>query len=283
MQNTVAALGTFDGVHLGHKAVLQAALEYSDLIPVCISFKSTPKNALGVETPLLLTDEQRIEKIKELGFKEVILLDFNEVRNQSPAEFLSGIIEKYNIAAICCGFNYRFGLGGAGDTALLSQYCEENKIRLTVSKEVKIKGITVSSTEIRRLIAEGEIGRANEMLGFPYFIEGNIVHGFKRGRTLGFPTINQDISNKLCSPKYGVYRSEVSVEGKRYRGLTNIGNNPTFSLPTVKAETYIHEFSGEIYGKHARVELLEFIRPEIRFSTAEQLKKQLQRDLKTII
>ncbi len=283
MQKTVAALGTFDGVHIGHRKVLLSAASYSDLTPICISFKNTPKNALGIKTPLLLTDEQRTEKIKGLGFKEVVLLDFNSVRNLSPADFLKTITEKYNIGAICCGFNYHFGIGGVGNTELLKEYCEQNKIELTIADKVEIKRVTVSSTEIRRLIMGGEISAANEMLGYPYFIEGNIVHGFKRGRTLGFPTINQDIANELCCPKFGVYRSMVTVEGNRYKGLTNVGNNPTFELPTAKAETYIHEFSGEIYGKFAKVELLDFVRGEIKFESAEQLKEQINQDLKVII
>lgn len=283
MQNTVAALGTFDGVHSGHRAVLQSALQYKNLTPICISFSGTPKNALGAKTPLLLTDAQRVEKIKQMGFSEVVLFDFAEVRGLQPTEFLKKIKKEYGINAFCCGFNYRFGAGGAGDTALLRQYCKQNGLSLTVSDAVIIDGVTVSSTEIRTLVAEGNIREANALLGYPFFVEGMIVHGFKRGRTIGFPTINQDIGKELCCPRFGVYVSSVTVEGKRYKGLTNIGDNPTFDLPTPKAETYIHEFSGDIYGKHAKVELLDFVRPEIRFQSGEQLKAQIDLDLKTIL
>ena len=283
MQDTVAALGTFDGVHTGHRAVLESALQYSALRPICLSFKNTPKNALGVQTPLLLTDAQRVEKIKQAGFLEVVLFDFNTIRDQSPAEFLDFIVAKYHIRALCCGFNYRFGAGGKGDTAFLRAYCKEKGLQLTVTEAVTIGGQPISATGIRARIAAGQIEEANAMLGYAFFIEGNIVHGFKRGRTIGFPTINQDLPHGICCPKYGVYASSVLVEGKRYKGMTNIGDNPTFSLPAAKAETYIHGFSGDIYGKYAKVELLRFLRPEIRFASAEQLRAQLQSDLKTIL
>ncbi|MBQ7288960.1 MAG: riboflavin biosynthesis protein RibF [Clostridia bacterium] len=283
MQSTVAALGTFDGVHIGHHAVLESALGHDGLRPICLSFQSTPKNALGIQTPLLLTDAQRTEKIKQTGFAEVVLFDFAAVRHQLPAEFLDFIVKTYQIRALCCGFNYRFGADGRGDIDFLRRYCAQNDLRLTVTDAVTVNGVPVSSTEIRTRISGGEIEQANTMLGYNFFIAGIIVHGFKRGRTIGFPTINQDIEPTLCCPKHGVYVSSVLVDGKRYKGLTNIGNNPTFALPAAKAETYIHGFSGDIYGKHAKVELLHFVRPEIRFTSADQLKAQIQSDLKTIL
>lgn len=283
MQNTVAALGTFDGVHIGHRAVLQSALQYQALSPICLSFKNTPKNMLGIKTQLLLTDAQRVEKIKQAGYKEVVLLDFEAVRNQTPACFLNYIVKTYGIRALCCGFNYRFGAHGAGDTVFLRQYCAMHDLQLTIADAVMMDGVSVSATQIRACIAAGQIEQANAMLGYPFFIEGMIVHGFKRGRTIGFPTINQDILPEICCPKYGVYVSSVLVNGQCYKGLTNIGDNPTFALSAAKAETYIHGFSGEIYGKHAKVELLRFVRPEIRFSSAEQLKAQICTDLKTIL
>lgn len=283
MQNTVAALGTFDGVHLGHRAVLESALQYSVLRPICLSFKNTPKNALGIQTPLLLTDAQRVEKIKQAGFSGVVLFDFDAVRQMSPAAFLDFIVSTYHIRALCCGFNYRFGAGGKGNTDFLRAYCKENGLQLTVAKAVTVGGQPVSATGIRAQIMAGRIAQANTLLGYPYFIEGKIVHGFKRGRTLGFPTINQEIPLGICCPKYGVYTSSVLVEGRRYKGITNIGDNPTFSLPVAKAETYIHGFSGDIYGKYAKVELLQFLRPEIRFTSVEALKNQIQKDLQTIL
>lgn len=283
MQNTVAALGTFDGVHIGHRAVLENVRRYPALRPICLSFKNTPKNALGLQTPLLLTDAQRVAKIEAAGFKQVVLFDFAAVRHQSPVEFLDSVVNTYHVRAFCCGFNYRFGAGGRGDTDFLRAYCREHGLQLAVADAVTAGGVAVSSTEIRSRIAAGQIEQANAMLGYAFFIEGKIVHGFKRGRTIGFPTINQDIPPARCCPKYGVYVSSVLVEGRRYKGLTNIGDNPTFSLPSAKAETYIHGFSGEIYGKHAVVELLHFVRPEIRFSSAEELKAQIQSDLKTIL
>lgn len=283
MPDTVAALGTFDGVHVGHRAVLESALQYSGLCPICLSFKNTPKNALGMPTPLLLTDEQRAEKIKQVGFSKVVLFDFDEIRNQSPAEFLDFIVSKYHIKALCCGYNYRFGAAGKGDVAFLSDYCKANGLNLTVTQAVSVGGHPVSSTDIRAKITEGMMEEANAMLGYPFFVEGRIVHGFKRGRTLGFPTINQDLPQGICCPKYGVYASSVLMENKRYKGMTNIGDNPTFSLPTAKAETYIHGFSGDIYGKLVKVELLRFLRPEIRFDSAEQLRVQLKSDLEKIL
>lgn len=282
MLNSVVALGTFDGVHLGHTAVLKSVSLYDDLVPVCLSFKGTPKSELGQNTPLLLDDDRRTEKIKALGFESVELFCFRDIKNLSPRQFLDMIVAKYSVKAICCGFNYRFGKNGEGDTDFLKKYCNENGIGLNVVGKVTVDGETVSSTLIRQYITDGNIEKANRLLGYRYSIEGEILHGFKRGRELGFPTVNQDMPRAICCPKFGVYSSFVTLDGKEYKGLTNIGNNPTFGLDTVKAETYIHGFSGNAYGKSAKIELVRFIRPEMRFDSADKLREQLKIDLEKV-
>ncbi len=272
-----AALGTFDGVHIGHRGVLEQALQ-SGLCPVAVSFRLPPKGQMGESAPLLMLPEEKERVLRQMGFKEQMYLDFAAVRDLSPGAFLDGLFATYPIKTVCCGFNYRFGKNGAGDVAFLQEYCRAKGAELWVCDGVQVQGQTVSSTQIRQLIAQGDMPKAAEMLGRNYSISGPVVHGDARGRTIGFPTVNQAIHPALVTPKFGVYAARCRIKGQTYTAVTNIGLRPTFQLDQPMAETYICGFTGDLYGQNLTVELLRFLRPEKRFGSLEELQSAIAAD-----
>lgn len=281
MIKTAVALGTFDGIHSGHKAVLKAALE-SGFEPAAVIFPVPPKVMMGDSSGILMSTEEKMIALKEMGFSKVHFLDFQKIRDYSPEKFLDYLRNNFNCAFISCGFNYHFGKNGAGNTAFLSEYCKKNGIELSIIQPVKINGEIVCSTLIRKLLQNGEVNKANEMCLKPFGFSSEIVHGDARGRTIGFPTVNQIYPEKLCRVKFGVYKSEITVNGKKYKGITNIGIRPTYKNDFVSAETYILNFSGDIYGAVADLRLMGFIRPEQKFEDIESLKSAIGNDVKAL-
>ncbi len=266
------ALGAFDGVHTGHTAVLKNAVD-SGYTPVAVSFSSPTKSA-----GFITSEKEKYDDLKELGFKEVKLLDFGSVKDIPPQDFLQKLLAAYDVKMICCGFDYRFGKGAAGNVETLGRYCAENGIELSVTPPVTAYGEIVSSTEIRKMIENGEVEKANTLTLKPFGFSGEVIHGDARGRTIGFPTVNQPLPVGMVSPKFGVYASRIMFDGETYNSVTNIGIRPTFLLNTPIAETYIGDFSGDVYGKTVRLELLRFIRPEKKFSSLQELKDAIEHD-----
>ena len=282
---TAVALGNFDGLHKGHMSVLEKALSFreSGYVPTVILFDVHPKEVLtGQKVKRLLTPEQTQKSLEEMGF-EICKISFNEVKDFTPERFFDEIlIKKLNAKALCCGFNYSFGKKGEGDCNRLLTLSQKAGIECCVQPETKIENQAVSSTAIKDFILGGEPHRAAQMLGRNYSFTSQVIHGDQRGRELGFPTANQKIDDCLVVPKYGVYETLVSVDGKKYRGVTNIGIRPTYLLDTVLSETNILGFSGDIYSKKITVELVKYLREERRFSSAESLINQLNDDVKQV-
>ena len=278
-QKNAIALGTFDGVHIGHRAVLNLPDGY---LKTAVTFAVPPKAVLLGNGGLITTLEDKCRILKNLGFSHIELLEFQKVRNMSALSFLEFLKEKYNPDYISCGFNYKFGKNGEGNTEFLKKYCEENGITLKVLDCVTKDSVSVSSTVIRNMLSNGEIGKANELLSFPFSFESVVISGDKRGRTLGFPTINQKYPEQLVKVKFGVYKTLVEFDNKQYVGITNIGVRPTYKTDYVISETYISGFSGDLYGKNIRIIPLEFLREERKFSSFDELKKQIELDLKNI-
>lgn len=275
----VLALGTFDGIHKGHLSVLNAALNLKELVPAVVTFDEPPKrHTTGNFVPMLMSFEQRAEQLEKMGFAEIFVLEYDKVHNLTPQEFLDMLFEKYNVKAIVCGFNYRFGKGGIGDVAFLSSYCYNHGAETIVCPETVFSGQTICSTLIRNLIADGNISFANMLLLMPFGFKTEVVHGQKRGRTMGFPTINQKLDGNLVMPKFGVYASVVFFDGKEYPAVTNIGIRPTFELQTPMSETYIVGFDGDLYGKKVTVKLLEYLREEQKFDNLEALQSAIMSD-----
>lgn len=276
MENTAIAFGTFDGLHLGHKAVINNVL-ISGYKPLALSFSVPPKFADGYSGKLLMTRETKSLELKKLG-TEPVLLDFNYVKDLSPEEFLDKVLIKYSPKLISVGFDFRFGKGAVGDIESLKIYCNEHNIDLKVSKPVTVQNTVVSSSKIRKLVKLGDITAANGMLGYPFFFSQKVVKGDQRGRTIGFPTINQNYPAEMVCPKLGVYAGYTEIDGLVYKTVTNIGFRPTFKTDKVTAETYILNYSGDIYNKNIRINLLKFLREEKKFNSLDELKNAIEID-----
>lgn len=286
--STSVALGFFDGVHSGHRAVIGSCVaEKVDHPCVVLTFRESPAKVLGRSNPTLLTTNERKAKLlAEIGVDEVIFMDFNAVKKLSPQEFVTDILhDRLSAKKVYCGFNYRFGLGGAGDTKMLIDLCKEQGIEVEVKEPVFCDGEPASSSLIRRCIADGAIEKANNLLGYPYAIEGAIDSGNHIGSAMGFPTVNIPIGDGLTVPRYGVYASNVVIDGKCYKGATNIGVHPTVGAHDVPlCETFLLDFGGgDLYGKKGTCELTAFVREEKCFSSMEELSAQIKKDCETIL
>ena len=273
---TAIALGTFDGVHIAHRFVLSIPNEYKK---VAVTFEAPPKMEFGQNFQLLMSFSKRQEILKGLGFSEIEILDFGEVKNTEPILFLEFLFQKFKPSLISCGFNYRFGKNGAGDIELLKSFCEQKGIGCRICQAVTKNGEIVSSTVIRNLLKNGEIQKANELLGSEFSFTAPVDHGDERGRKIGFPTLNQRYPEDLVKIKFGVYKTKVLFEGRAYDGITNIGIRPTFESEYVISETYIKNFSGDLYEREVEIIPIEFLREEIKFASLEELKKQIEKDI----
>ena len=275
----VAVFGTFDGIHKGHRAVLSSALAFTELVPVAITFDVPPKRFMSNEfTPMLMTSDRKKALLGELGFKTIEVLDFEAIRDKSAEEFLDDMFQKFDIKVAVCGFNYRFGKNAEGNAEYLTSYCHRHGAEAVVCPGTSFSGQIISSTLIRNLIAEGQLSFANTLLESRFSFVSEVVHGEERGRTLGFPTVNQQLDSNLVVPKYGVYATAVTVDGMKYPAVTNIGLRPTFLLKKPISETYIIGFEGDLYGKKLEVELIDYIREEMRFVSVDQFKSTLSSD-----
>ncbi len=278
-KKVLVALGTFDGLHLGHKKVLLSdTTEYDEKI--ALMFTEHPQKTLSGNAPgELITESKRIELLNEWGYTPEFL-EFSHVANLSPEEFVDDIlVGKFNASALCCGFNYRFGVGAKGDVSLLKQLCAEREIKLTVCNEVDFGGVPVSSTRIRDSLKNGDIRSANKMLGRYFSYDFQVVHGDARGRILGSPTINQFFSENFTVAEYGVYASFTIVDGKKYISVTNIGVRPTIKGGSEKrSETNIVGFDGDLYGQNIEVFLVEKLRDEMEFSSLDELSTRIFAD-----
>lgn len=276
---TAVALGTFDGLHPGHRAVLKNAAQYN---ATAVTFRVPPKQS-NIENPdMLLLPEDKCKRMHALGIKAVELLDFSEVCMLSPEEFFNRITDKLSPARICCGYNYRFGKNAAGDTRLLSKLCSSRGIELCCSECVEENGAPISSTRIRSMLRDGRLEEANRYIYGGFGFKAEVLHGDARGRTIGFPTINQKYPEALVALKPGVYAAEIIIDDKCYMGVSNIGVRPTFLTCSVYAETYIKDFSSNIYGQSVELKPLRFIRPEKKFGSLDELKAAISRDIRAI-
>ena len=276
------ALGFFDGLHKAHKSVLTEALGYKKegFIPAVILFDKHPRKILlGDDVPSLLQSEKRDRILTSMGFT-CLYVSFQDIMNMSPEEFVDEIlVKKYGAGAVVSGYNYRFGKNGSGDSEILSELCRKKGISVTVCPEYTENGEKVSSTKIREYIRGGEIEKANSLLDFRFSFFSEVFSGDKRGRTLGTPTINQYFPHGLIVPKFGVYAVKVYFDNKEYNGVANIGCRPTFGKSTVRCETYIIDFSGDLYGKTVEIAFCQFIREEKRFASADELMAQIAKDV----
>lgn len=280
---TFTALGFFDGVHLGHRDVIAEAVRNSHKLGIksCVlTFSRRPKSVLIGEPDMsITTSDEKLALIEDIGVDILYIVNFKELMGLSDGEFVrSVLIENLNCRGVVCGFNYHFGRGGKADSNTLSEICTDFGCKVITRDPIIYKGTVISSSRIRNALRDGDISSANDMLGRKFGYKLEVVHGRQLGRIIGIPTINQTFPENFCLPKFGVYASVVTVNGKQYRGVTNIGVKPTVGSDKPVSETWILDFSGNLYGKRINVRLTYFIRGEKKFTSVEELKNQILKD-----
>ncbi len=283
---TVLCLGNFDGVHIAHKELIRSAKElcegaYPDAVCAVFCFREPSWLFLQKEPQKqLCTLTQKLRAFAEAGADLAVLCDFPAVMHLSPDDFIQAVLkEQAHAIAAVCGFNYRFGKNGAGNADLLRAHFGN---AVLVKEEVLANGACVSSTRIRELLESGKPEAAAHLLGRPFSLTSPVIHGKALGQKLGSPTVNQQFPHGLLIPRHGVYVTRCRISEKLFYGVTNVGLRPTVDQSsTANCETYLLNFSGDLYGTEIEVSFLKFLRPEQKFATKEKLALQIQADIAT--
>lgn len=282
------ALGNFDGLHLAHLALIKkvvAEAEKHHVLSGVLIFMTHTKNIIfGEEQELLTSRTQKYKLLNDLGVDIIYEMDFTEdVMKLSPEDFFEKLLlEKLNVRGVVVGFDYRFGHKAKGNVKLLERFSRDKDIFLSVIPPIIDREHIISSTKIREFIRNGEIEKANEMLGHPFSIRGEVIHGKKLGTKMGYPTANIKPEVNYIIPKFGVYDTDIIIKGKRYRAATSVGTNPTLDETGVKIEANILNFDEMIYGEIVELEFLHFLRDEINFPSIDALFKQIKKDSKAV-
>ena len=265
-ENRIAvALGDFDGMHRAHQTVVTGA---SNVIVYCVNNRFSLMQ----------------KSIFERRYPNAVFADFDEIKNMQGEDFIEKIIlGRFNAGVVLCGFNFRFGKKASWSAMDLREYLEKKDVWVRILEHLDFEGEPISSTRIRKALSLGEIENANKMLVYNFTFEGDVIEGDKRGRTIGYPTINQNYPKCLVPVKFGVYESRAFVDGREYKAFTNIGIRPTWRVNDTLCETHIFDFDGNLYGKTVRIELVRYMREEKEFLSVEELKKQLNYDKSSII
>ena len=282
---TAVTLGKFDGLHRGHELLMHTVQECKEMYQVAsvaFTFDIPPRNKVEeIVANVLTTNDEKQYIFEKQGIDYLIECPFtSEVMSMEPKDFIAWIATSLNMKYVVVGDDFRFGHKRAGDYHTLQEYETVYGYKTIVLDKLKDSNRDISSTYVREKIADGNIRKANELLGYHYFIKSEILHGKKLGRRIGMPTINMILPEHKLLPPNGVYVTEVLVEGKTYMGVTNVGCKPTVSEERiVGVETYIDNFNQDLYGEKIVVSFLEFIRPEMKFASIEELKAQMASDI----
>lgn len=280
---SVVALGLFDGVHKGHRALLASAKSEAQKrgLPLVV-FTFFAESKLPKSNSRLYSTKVKSELLEKCGVEYVIYADFAKIANVDAESFVRDIlIDKCKAKLAVTGSDFKFGKDRAGDAKLLASLMNIARRECLLVPDFELLGKKISTSIIKELLSEGKPKLAAELLGEAYFIDGKIMHGDGRGATLGLPTVNIYLQNNSNFIKRGVYYSKVDIDGKSYTGLTNIGKCPTFEEREVHLETFILDFSDTVYEKEARVHLIDFLREEIKFNSKEDLINQINKDIIT--
>lgn len=283
-EESIVILGNFDGIHIGHQKLFQLAKQVGNekkLQTVLFSFYPHPTWVVGNNPkPLLMTREEKKDRIDRLGIDVYVEYPFSKAFGQMSAlNFAKEILlQKLNCKAVIIGNNYFFGKNKEGNAEYMKALGRQFAFEVFVVHEMKLDQRTISSTLIRELLLKGQLALANELIGEAYTIKGEVVKGNQLGRTLGFPTANLLPAPTKVLPPNGVYISKNNLLGKQYYGLTNIGYKPTVKGRNKTVETFIFDFHGSIYQEELSVQLVKYLRPEIKFDSLEELTNQMQAD-----
>lgn len=277
LKNSSISLGKFDGIHRGHRFLLERVTGQKESVPTVFTFETSPS------VSKIYTQKEKDWILGRLGIRREVIFPFNEItKKMSPEEFIEKIlVEKMDVKYICVGKDFHFGRNREGDIHTLEAYQEKYHYLVESFPKLTCDDEVISSTRVRSLMESGALPMVNELLGAPYFVQGEVLHGNALGRRLNMPTANilPDGEKKLLP--HGVYATTVQVKGTYYHGVTNIGKKPTVGEYAVGVETYLMDFHQNIYGEEIQVFFHEFIRPEKKFESVEALRRQVEQDKET--
>lgn len=282
-ERTIYALGFFDGVHLGHQALLQSCVSLAETAGCragAVTFVSHPETLVAGKAPKLInTVDDRKKLLQRFGAQTVVELPFNkDLMTMHWRDFIRLLRSEYGAAGFVCGSDFHFGHKGEGTAGLLQEYCAAGGMPCAVVPQQVLEGVRISSTHIRELLEAGETEQAVRFLGHPHILTGTVVAGRKLGRTLGIPTANLELPEELVVPKFGVYACKALFDGREYLAVTNIGTRPTVGGHHVTVEPWILDFEGDLYGKEISLAIYGFLRPEQKFASLEQLQAEIRKN-----
>lgn len=282
----VIALGFFDGVHTGHGALLRRVAEKAgqlQAVPTAFTFDRQPAAAItGTKVPLLSSSEDRIWLMKTYyGIQEVVVANFESMMRMDWQDFITEyLVRDLGVVHVVAGHDFHFGYMGKGNPQRLKEKCEELGVGCDIIGKIEEDGITISSTYIRTLVAQGEMERARQFLGHPHILSDRVAHGKKLGSTLGFPTVNLRVPERVIVPAYGVYATKVYFKDQCYMAVTNVGVRPTVedNDGRVTVEGFILDFDGNLYGEQVRMEFYHRLRGEKKFPSLQALAEEVARN-----
>jgi len=282
-EKTIYALGFFDGVHLGHQALLSACRALAEETGAnvgAVTFDGHPQALLTGRAPALINSiPDRCRLLRQYGAARIVTLPFDEKMRKMPwQDFFLLLTERYGAAGFVCGRDFRFGYRGEGNAEKLRAICHARNLPCTVVEDQFLDGVRISSTHIRSLIEAGQMADAVRFLGHGHILSATVVTGRRLGRTLGIPTANVLIPEGLVMPRFGVYACRVQVNGKQYAAVTNVGNRPTVGGHRITVEPWILDFDGDLYGQELQLAFFTFLRPEEKFPSLEDLRAAIQKN-----
>ncbi len=279
VENTAVALGYFDGIHKGHREVICNAVKVAEEkgLKSCVFTFALPVNSASIKGLSILSVTEKKQRIEKLGIENYYCPPFDSFCNLTPRDFVSEVLVN-NLRAkhIFCGQNFKFGKNKSADVQTLTQLCDEFGIEIHIVPMSNYSNEEISSTRIRQALQSGKIETANEMLCDEYAIDFVVQQGHQIGRKMGYPTINQAYPKGMILPKSGVYITKVIINEKSYAAATGLGNRPTFSGENITCETFIIDYSGELYSKNVRVKFYKYLKPTMKFNNTKELEEYIK-------
>jgi riboflavin kinase/FMN adenylyltransferase len=285
-KDTILSIGVFDGFHLGHQRLIAELLHQAqkrNMLSGVVTFRHNPEKLLSHRNklPFLMDIEERLSLLKQAGVSMTIPLSFTAELAQLSARQFVMLLQKYlKMRGLVIGEDFALGKGREGNTTTLQKLGQEMKFDVTVVPPLKINGVVVSSTTIRKALAAGDMIKVRSLMGRPFKLSGKVVTGYGRGASLGFPTANIDVISEHALPPDGVYAGWAHLNGKAYRAMTNIGKDPTFGLQKRAVEAYLIDYYGDLYGSDLQLDIVARLRAEKKFANVEELKKQVTEDIR---
>ncbi len=276
---TSFALGFFDGVHTAHRELIEKTRKEASRLSLPLGIFTFSSSEIKAGVKRIYTEEEKLFLFEKMGADIVFIADFDAVKELSPSEFVEDFLKKrLSAALVAAGYNFKFGRYASADVRVLKELAQKNGIPSVICEEYDDGGMPVSSSRIRKCLTEGNMKEASKLLGHPYFILATVEGGLGLGHSLGFPTINASFDKEKLVVRFGVYESRVKLSGKYYPALTNVGTCPTFGERKAHTETFILNFSGNLYGERLEIQLLDYLREEKKFESSKELTMQINID-----